>query len=141
MRIPTGVFLTSCLLLAACGDQAIAAAAEAKGWLGQASDAAKKLGSFEQAKTMFSDLSKSLGGIADGATAEQAKVQLAALVTSLKSQVGDGGIAKWTSSLGGAGDGLVKAAMDQIGKLRSNPDVQKVVGPVLEQLQGLLSAK
>jgi hypothetical protein len=137
------------VLGSACGGKAEAGEAAAKDasnalkaatdLMGKASDLVKNVGTFDQVKSTFSNLTQSLQGVTDGASAEQAKAKLAEYVGQLKSQLGDGGtLAKWTASLGSAGDGVMKAVLDQVAKLSANPDVQKAIGPVLDQVKGLL---
>ncbi len=133
-------------LVAACGGNANAGTAEAPGALktaadlmGKAGDALKQVTDLNQVKATFTNLTQSLQGVTDGATATQAKAKLAECVAQLQTQLGAGGtLAKWTSTLGSTGDGLTKALLDQVTKLSSNPDVQKAIGPVLEQVKGLL---
>jgi len=126
------------LLLPACGEQANAAMAHAQKMAGQAADAVKNLAGTQ---TTFTDLTRLLGGVTDAASAEKVKAQLTTLVDSFRSQLGAlGGLGQFTSGLGGSADGLLKAAKEQVTKLVGNPEVAKTLGPVLEQLKGLLGS-
>ncbi|MBL8752653.1 MAG: hypothetical protein JNK15_05075 [Planctomycetes bacterium] len=140
------VVLPFLFLVAGCGEKAKAGATEttpavgaAKDLLGKASDLVQKAANLDQVKTTFGDLGKTLQGITDGASAEQAKAKLGDYVKTLQGQLGDGTIAKWTSSLGSTGEGLVKQVVDQANRLAANPDVQKAIGPVLEQVKALFA--
>lgn len=139
MKLP--VLVLSCLLflVSACGEKANAAMAEAQKAANQMVDATKNaLG----AQSTFGDLSKMLSGITDGASADKAKDQLTKLVETFKTQVGSlGGLSQFTSKLGSGADGLMKTAMDQINKLVGNAEITKSIGPVLEQLKGVLAGK
>lgn len=127
------------LCLPACGDKAAAASADAGKLLNQAAAAAKNLPALASATSTVTDLGKMLRGITDGATADKAKAELTSLVGTLKGQLGAlGGITKVAD---GGGLGVLEGALDQIGKLMSNPEVTKAIGPVLEQLKGLLGGK
>lgn len=127
------------LCLSACGDKAAAASTEAGKLLNQAAEAAKNLPALASATSTVTDLGKMLGGITDGATADKAKAGLTSLVGALKSQLGAlGGITKLSE---GGGKGVLEGAVDQVGKLMNNPEIMKAIGPVLEQLKGLLGGK
>ncbi len=123
------------LLVPACGDKAKAAVNEA-GNAAQIAEAAKNL---TAAKTTFGDLTKALAGITDSATADKAKASLTGLVDTLKTQLGSvGGFSKIAEGLGAT---ATKTINDQIAKLTGNADIAKSIGPVLEQLKGLLAGK
>lgn len=139
MKLPVLVLSSLLVLVPACGDKANAAMVEAQRAANQMVDATKNaLG----AQSTFGDLTKVLGGITDGVTADKAKAQLTKLVDTLKTQVGSlGGLSQFTSKLGAGADGLLKTATDQINKLVGNAEISKSIGPVLEQLKGLLAGK
>lgn len=144
MRFPTllvlPVLFLSFAALTACGEKASAAMNDATRLAAEAADAAKKLPAFAAASATVADLTKSLSGITDGATAAKAKAQLTALVDSLQQQVGAlGGLDKLTASLGN-GD-LMKGVTAQVTKLMGNADIAGSVGPVLEKLKALLAGK
>lgn len=124
----------------ACGDQAAAAMSEASRLAGQAAEAAKALPGMAAVATTFADLTKSLGSITDAASAEQVKSSLTTLVDSLQAQIAAlGGFDQMKAALGSSD--LVKRVVDQVTRLLGNADIAKSVGPVLEQLQGLLGGK
>lgn len=133
-------FVASLLLIvAACGERARAAGTEAANLANQAAEAAKKLPAVTALASTWGDLSTTLAGITDGVTAEKAKAGLATAVDTLKSQIGSlGGLTKATEGVGGD---LVTGITEQVKKLLANPEVAKVLGPVLEQLQGLVAGK
>ncbi|MBL8749731.1 MAG: hypothetical protein JNK78_11265 [Planctomycetes bacterium] len=131
--------VSSFLFVAACGEGAKAAANDAANLAHKAAEAAKNMPAAAAIASTWTDLSKTLAGITDGATAEKAKSGLATIVDTLKGQVGSlGGITKATEGLGGD---VVKGITDQVKKLLANPDVAKAIGPVLEQLNGLVGGK
>ncbi len=131
--------VSSFLLVTACGEGAKAAAGDAANIANKAAEAAKNMPAAAALASTWSDLSKTLSGITDGATAEKAKTGLTTIVETLKGQIGSlGGIAKATE---GAGGDVVKGITDQVKKLLANADVAKAIGPVLEQLQGLVGGK
>ena len=139
MQLPVLVLSSLLCLVPACGEKANAAMAEAQKAANQMVDATKNaLG----AQTTFADLSQVLGGITDGASADQAKAQLTKLVETWKTQVGSlGGLSQFTSKLGAGADGLLKSAMGQVDKLVGNAEIKKSIGPVLEQLKAALAGK
>lgn len=150
MRTPF-LILSLSLLFAACGDSTAAAgtnpladaAKEAGKALGGLADAAKQT---EAAKTAFGalgDLQKALAGITDGASATAAKAKLEGLVGKLGVSMQDlrgGQLAeKVKAALGGADlNGLMKTVTDKVGALLGNEQVKSAIGPVLEQLKGLI---
>ena len=150
MKFISSLLLLPLLLLPACGDkaanaagnlteQANKAAGDVKAAVG---DMAKQTAVVDKLKTTFTDLGKTLGGITDGATAEKAKTGLEGIVSTLKTQMGElGGLGKLEGALATAKDGLMKGAMEQVTKLMGNADITAKIGPVLEQLKGLFTAK
>lgn len=105
-------------------------------------DATKQAAVLDKLKGTVSELTKSLSGIADGATAEKAKSGLEGLVGNLKTQIGElGSLGKLSDSLSGMKDGLLKPVMEKVTGLMGNADIAKAIGPVLEQLKGVLGGK
>lgn len=142
MRISTLMVVSVCAFLAGCGDSAEASMQKA---MGQAMNEAQR-GMQQMQQQMaaampvlqqaWAEVGKSLNGIADGATAQQAKAALTTMVADLQAQARQlGGVDKLAASLG---QDTVKALLAQVSALSNNPDVQKAVGPVLEQLRALL---
>jgi hypothetical protein len=126
-------------LFVACGEQTAAAANEAARLLDQASKTVKELPAYATATQTLADLGGKLATIRDGATATKAKAELAALAQSLQTQLGSlGGAAKVAA---GGAEQAMRTIADQLTKLASNPEVQKAIGPVLEQLRGLVGSK
>lgn len=133
------LIVSSFLFVAACGEGAKAAAGDAANLANKAAEAAKSLPGAAAVASTWTDLSRTLSGITDGATAEKAKSGLTTIVDTLKGQIGSlGGIAKATEGVGGD---VVKGITEQVKKLLANADVAKAIGPVLEQLQGLVGGK
>jgi hypothetical protein len=132
MRTVTSlVLLASLCLLPACGDKADAAIG----------DIGKQTAAIEKVKTTLADVTKSLNGITDAATAEKAKTTLDGLATALKTQMADlGSLGKLSDALGTTKDSLVKGVQDQIAKLAGNAEIQKAIGPVLDKLKAALGA-
>jgi hypothetical protein len=150
MKFISSLLLLPLLLVPACGDKAANAAGnmvdQAKNAAGDvkaaAGDMVKQTAVVDKLKTTFGELTKSLSGITDGATAEKAKGGLESIVSTLKTQMGElGGLGKLDGMLATAKDGLMKGAMDQVTKLMGNADITAKIGPVLEQLKGLFTAK
>jgi hypothetical protein len=149
MKFISSLLLLPLLLLPACGDKAANAgnlADQANKVAGDvkaaAGDMAKQTAVVDKLKATFNDLGKTLGGITDGATAEKAKTGLEGIVSTLKTQMGElGGLGKLEGALATVKDGLMKGAMDQVTKLMGNADITAKIGPVLEQLKGLFTAK
>ncbi len=142
MKISTLVLVSACAFLVGCGDSADASMQKAmnqamgevqRGMQQAQQQMAAAMPMLQQA---WSDIGKSLNGIADGATAQQAKAALTKLVADLQAQAQQlGGADKLAASLG---KDAVKALQAQVSALSNNADVQKAVGPVLEQLRALL---
>jgi hypothetical protein len=152
MRYSLPLVLASFLLFPACGDKAANAANPAdvtknatdaaKNAAAMVGDATKQTAVLDKLKGTFTELTKSLGTITDGATAEKAKGGLETLVGTLKTQMGElGGLGKLADSVVTMKDGLMKPVMEQVTKLMGNADITKAIGPVLEQLKGLLGSK
>jgi hypothetical protein len=142
MKFISTLLLLPLLFVPACGDKANAAGNmvdQAKAAVG---DMTKQTAVVDKLKTTFTDLTKSLGGITDGATAEKAKGALEGIVGTLKTQMGElGGLGKLDGALASVKDGLVKGAMEKVTALMGNADISAKIGPVLEQLKGLFTAK
>lgn len=137
MRYLTSLVLPFCFLMPACGEKAANAGTNV---LNSVGDAAKQMASLDKVKSTVGDLTKTLGSITDGATAEQAKGTLENLVSGLKGQLGElGGLGKLTDSVAGMKDGLLKPVMDKVTGLLGNAEIAKAIGPVLNQLKGLIS--
>lgn len=138
MRNLISLVLPVCFLFPACGEKAANAGSNVMNMVG---DATKQMASLDQLKSVAGDLTKTLGGITDGATAEKAKGALEGLVTSLKGQLGDlGGLGKLTDSVASAKDALLKPLMEKVTGLLGNADIAAKIGPVLNQLKGLVGA-
>ena len=103
------------------------------------------------------DLVKLLGGVTDGASAEAAKGPLETGIGALKKALaGADAKAKLDGAAGGNTDtagtakkmasdvlakfGLGAGTVDSIAKLLDNPAVKSAIGPMLEQLQGMIPA-
>lgn len=88
-------------------------------------------------RSTFSELMKSMASLQDPAKAEQAKVSLQQQLGKLQQQVGELDAKKlgtvWTTAKAGLG----KLADEQLTKYRNDPEMQKTIGPVLEQLKAL----
>lgn len=137
MRYLTSLVLPVCFLLPACGEKAANAGTN---MLNSVGDATKQMASLDKLKSTITDLSKTLGGITDGATAEKAKGALENLIGGLKGQLGDlSGLGKLTDEVAGMKAGLLKPVAEQVTKLLGNADIAKAIGPVLNQLKGLVS--
>lgn len=134
------LLLTSLLLattFAACGSMS--------------TDAANNTANAAAATKSF-DVNKLLGGISDKPTAEAAKGPLEAVVAQLKGLMGGAS----NPAAGGAADastGMKKLSTDVLAKfgisgdtvgmitgLLGNPAVSGAIGPVLNQLKGLIGA-
>jgi hypothetical protein len=136
MRNILPLVLPICLLLPACGDKAANAGTNI---LNSVGDATKQAASLDKLKATVGSLTTTLGGITDGATAEKAKGALENLVGGLKGQLGElGNLGKLTDSLAGMKDGLLKPVMEKVTGLLGNADIAKSIGPVLNQLKGLV---
>ena len=128
------------LLFAACGDRADAASG-GPSVLDRASQMAKDLPGIVTAPATFDDLKSRLTSITDGPSAQRAKAGLEQIAATLQQHVDSvGGLPKWTENLGAAGDRLLRSAREQIDKLRQNPQVEPVLGPVLARLDALLGS-
>ncbi|MCU0866906.1 MAG: hypothetical protein MUC36_24235 [Planctomycetes bacterium] len=139
MKFISSLLLLPLLLVPACGDKASAAVDQVKA---AAADMTKAGPIMDKLKGTFGELGKTLGGITDGATAEKAKSGLEGIVSTLKTQMGElGGLGKLDGALTTVKDGLMKGAMDQVTKLMGNADITAKIGPVLENLKGLFTAK
>lgn len=151
MRTP--LLLSLSLILASCGDQNASAAGtnplanaanEAGKALGGIADVAKQTDAAKSAFSALGDLQKALGGITDGASATAAKSTLEGLVGklggSMKDLQGVGKLADTVKAALGGGDlnGIMKTVTDKIGALLGNEQVKSAIGPVLEQLKGLI---
>jgi hypothetical protein len=131
------------VLLAACGDRADAGArAEGeRSLLDRAAQLAKDLPGMATMPSTFADLKTKLASITDGASARQAQAELQRLAAVLQQHVdAAGGAPNWTENLGAAGDRLVRAAREQLDKLRKDPQVEQAIGPVLAQLDRVLGS-
>lgn len=94
----------------------------------------------EAVKTSFTKLGESLQKLDDPAAAQQAKAKLEGMVATLKTQLGDERtIQSYMDKLGDGGTKLVQQVKAQIEKLAANPEVQKVIGPVLAELKTMLA--
>ena len=72
----------------------------------------------------------------------QAKSGLEGIVSTLKTQMGElGGLGKLDGALATMKDSLMKGAMEKVTGLMGNADITAKIGPVLEQLKGLFTAK
>lgn len=145
MRNYFPLVLTSLLLFSACGDKAANAANAgnaANAAAAAAGDAAKQIAAVDKLKAPVADAIKLLGTITDGASAEKAKAGLEGVVGSLKTHLSElGGLGKLGDAAMKAKDGLLKPVMDKVTGLLGNADITKAIGPVLEQLKGLLGGK
>lgn len=136
MRTILSVVLPVCFLFSACGDKAANAATDAVNMVG---DATKQAAGLDQLKTTVADLTKTLGGITDGASAEKAKGTLEGLVSGLKGRLGDlTSMGKLTDSVASMKDSLLKPVMEKVTGLLGNADIAAKIGPVLNQLKGVL---
>ncbi len=136
MRYLTSLVLPVCFLLPACGEKAANAGSNI---LNSVGDATKQMASLDKLKATVGDLTKALGSITDGSTAEKAKGTLENLVGGLKGQLGDlGGLGKLTDNVVSTKDGLLKPLAEQVTKLLDNADIAKTIGPVLNQLKSLV---
>jgi hypothetical protein len=136
MRNLLSLVLPVCFLFPACGEKAANAGSNVMNMVG---DATKQVASLDKLKSVAGDLSKTLGGITDGATAEKAKGALETLVGSLKGQLGElGNLGTLTDTVASAKDAVLKPLMEKITGLLGNADISKAIGPVLNQLKGLV---
>lgn len=153
MKKPLFVLALAFCSLVACSKESAAAGnnppagesalGKANRLLGGAVDLQKQTAAATQLTGVLGDLQKTLGGITDGATAQGAKATLDTLVDKVKAAVGDlGGIQKLLDgALGQAGasaSGVVQSVLKQIDGLLANEQVKAAIGPVLDQLKGLL---
>jgi len=129
------LFLSPFFLLASCGDKAAANTNTPSVDASALKDVKATTGAAEKVSGTVAELMKTLSGITDGATAEKAKSALEGQAKTLGGQLGDLGALK--SSV----EGVLKPLMDKVNGLLGNADIKKAIGPVLEQLKGLLPAK
>lgn len=137
MRILLSLVLPVCFLLPACGDKAANAGTNV---LNSVGDATKQVASLDKLKSTVSELTATLGSITDGATAEKAKGALENLVGGLKGQLGElANLGKLTDNVASMKDSLLKPVLEKVTSLLGNADIAKSIGPVLNQLKGLVS--
>jgi len=139
MRTLVSLVLPVCFLFPACGEKAANAGTDLLN--SAVGDVGKQTASLDKVKSTAGDLMKTLGSITDGATAEKAKGTLEGLVSGLKGQLSDlGSLGKLSDSVSGMKDTVLKPVMEKVTGLLGNADIAKAIGPVLNQLKGLLGS-
>jgi hypothetical protein len=79
--------------------------------------------------------SAAMRGVRDATSAERARAELVRCADELQRQVGNGGdLPRWLRELDGEAGDLRGALQAQVGKLAAQPEVAKVLGPVLARL-------
>lgn len=87
------------------------------------------------------EMMKSLGELKDAASAEKAKASLQQQMEALKTELGQIDAGKLGKAWTAAKTGLAKLANDQAAKFKNDPEMQKVVGPLLEQMKAALEGR
>ena len=134
MRTLLPLVLSPLFLFASC-DKAAKAAPGTPAVNTPAVPDAKATAAVQKVTGTVGELTKTLAGITDGASAEKMKTALEGQVKALGAEMGDLG------SLKGSVEGMLKPLMEKVTGLLGNADIKKAIGPVLEQLKGLLPAK
>lgn len=139
--------LLTLVALSACGEQSQAAGREALDHAGKALDAAgqavRTSTAAVEAVALLRKLQEQLGQVADTATAQQVRAEVEQRVDELQRKLeaiggASGALDAVLQKVGTDRVELMQALDQRIAALQQNADVQRVLGPQLEQLRELL---
>ncbi|MGE3174432.1 MAG: hypothetical protein AB7O97_17510 [Planctomycetota bacterium] len=141
------VLLVALVALPACGEDSRAAGRDALDHAGKALDAAgqavRTSTAAVEAVSLLQKLQEQLRGVADGPTAQRVRAEVEQRVQELHRQFeaiggASGALDAVLQKVGTDRVQLMQALDQRIAALQQNADVQRVLGPQLEQLRELL---